>query len=523
MPGNDFEKQVQKKMDELQFVPSPAVWHEVEKQIAPEKKRRLLVWLPLLGLLLGGAAWMFYAGTGSGEKKNETPGSNISTASSSTGDKNEAIKKSTTSNDKTRNQLVEKPVNITDKKQPLSKEQIIVSPTEIALNRNAATSTGINTNKNRADKNKPKTLVQLFNQPDKRNESEAEKKFRHASGLPKEMVTWKAPGQAENEKVKSYRDAITVNTAGIETNKLPAERIVLPDSATGNNVKISDDTATIAKAAEQPAIIKTGLPDSIKNSLQPDSTSALATKKPSGKKKNSFEWGISVQAGTSNISQGVSTLFKSAPAYDVNSAFANTPSNIPSNSTGGTANSSTTATPSDVHAGFAYAMGVFIRKPVARKLQLMAALNYSYYSTSMQVGSQVINPSLSMLQYSTGSTSKYTNKFHFFELPVTLQKQFGKAARFSVNGGFALSLLTSNTALLYDASQKQYVANDSYINKVQAHVLAGFSYRFFPNSIPVEIGPRFSYGLGNMFKKEMYGSTHLFFAGVQANIFLSKK
>ena len=31
MPGNEFEKQVQQKMNELHFVPSDAVWQEVEK------------------------------------------------------------------------------------------------------------------------------------------------------------------------------------------------------------------------------------------------------------------------------------------------------------------------------------------------------------------------------------------------------------------------------------------------------------------------------------------------------------
>ena len=33
MPVNEFEKQVQQKLDELQLRPSPAVWTDVEKQI----------------------------------------------------------------------------------------------------------------------------------------------------------------------------------------------------------------------------------------------------------------------------------------------------------------------------------------------------------------------------------------------------------------------------------------------------------------------------------------------------------
>jgi hypothetical protein len=42
MPVNEFEKQVQQKMDELQLRPSTEVWEEVEKRIRKEKKRRWL-------------------------------------------------------------------------------------------------------------------------------------------------------------------------------------------------------------------------------------------------------------------------------------------------------------------------------------------------------------------------------------------------------------------------------------------------------------------------------------------------
>ncbi|MGZ8544798.1 MAG: hypothetical protein ACXWV0_05850, partial [Flavisolibacter sp.] len=57
---NEFEKQVKAKMEELDFVPSAPVWPKIEAQIRQEKdRRRLLLWLPLLTLLVGGAiTWM---------------------------------------------------------------------------------------------------------------------------------------------------------------------------------------------------------------------------------------------------------------------------------------------------------------------------------------------------------------------------------------------------------------------------------------------------------------------------------
>jgi hypothetical protein len=71
MSNSDFEKQVQQKMDELNFVPSDLVWRGVEKQINERKeRRRVLLWLPFL-LLLGGAVWMYKINTGTGNRQQQ--------------------------------------------------------------------------------------------------------------------------------------------------------------------------------------------------------------------------------------------------------------------------------------------------------------------------------------------------------------------------------------------------------------------------------------------------------------------
>ncbi len=57
MQTNEFERQVQQKMDDLQIHPSEAVWQKIEPQIRKEKRRRwLLNFLPvmLIGFLYGG-------------------------------------------------------------------------------------------------------------------------------------------------------------------------------------------------------------------------------------------------------------------------------------------------------------------------------------------------------------------------------------------------------------------------------------------------------------------------------------
>jgi hypothetical protein len=53
---NNFERQVQQKMEELSFVPSAPVWQNVEKQIRREKDRRRLLLVLFILLLVGGSS-----------------------------------------------------------------------------------------------------------------------------------------------------------------------------------------------------------------------------------------------------------------------------------------------------------------------------------------------------------------------------------------------------------------------------------------------------------------------------------
>ncbi len=524
MPVNDFEKQVQQKMDELQFAPSDAVWHEVEKQITPRKRRRLFIWLPLLVLLLGGAALLYNTG------KKDTAIS-VAATSGAADDHTAIDNKNATpqSAGQPNNQIAKQPVATKEDaraKQSTQRQQQVEPTTSVSNNHDVSAKRSSNLNNN---KTPGKTAVAFQKNTTVRNQNtrpviaNADKNIN----LPHSLVAGKVPGQADKNKSSTYREAIGKQTTAASTKPSSNQQVTAADSLDNNDADVADNnnnTSGMSVTADQLTVQKTVIADSSKKLLQSDSNKSAVASKPANKNKRKLEWGIHVQGGSSNISEGVTSLFKSAPAYDVNSAyFSNQPSSPISAPGNGSSNGIPSAPPSAVRRALSYSIGAFISKPVASQLKLMMGLNYHYYSTSIRVGAPVVSASFAMDQYRTGNNSSYTNKFHFIELPVTLQKQFGKSSRFSIDGGVSLAWLAGSKALLYDVQQSQYVTNKSYINKTQVSLLAAFNYRLFHKSLPVEIGPRFSYGFTNMFTKEIYGSTHLFFTGIQARIYFSKK
>ena len=57
-----FEKEVQRKMESLNLVPSAPVWEKIEVEIRAEKKRRRgAFWFLIAGLMIaGGGGWLAY-------------------------------------------------------------------------------------------------------------------------------------------------------------------------------------------------------------------------------------------------------------------------------------------------------------------------------------------------------------------------------------------------------------------------------------------------------------------------------
>ncbi|MEO6315345.1 MAG: porin family protein [Chitinophagaceae bacterium] len=500
MPENDFEKQVQQQMNELSFVPSAAVWPEVEKQIR-RKKRRLLLWLPVLLVLLAGAGWWQMDGEQKDASNNalkivageKSAGSSVKkTAYSGTQD---SLQKENTG-------LKQQPVN-----EAAADKLLPASPLKNQIKKSIAGE--------RTQDNQPVSKLFSSKHSGGKGDALANKKQAIARSI----------NDGLNDDLPGKQGLATVEK--IATKKVPVHKAPVKESNTVDQTEEAEGAITSMEAMDENNTKTGGTPlqDSIMFS-EPRAVikgaKDIAEKKKPAARKKKIEWGISVQAGSSNFSGGFSGVYSSAASYLDSRVIYSNSSAAPGNNLNNGSSNPGGATPSVVRPGFSFAAGAFVVKKIGKQANLLAGLHYHYYSTRINVGAKV-NTNISSLEYRTGDAGTYTNRFHFIEIPVTIAQQLGKASRFSINAGVAASLLAGSQAVVYNAQNNSYQQGKTYINKVQVGLLAGIDYKFFPKSVPVLVGPQINYGISNIFTKDLYGSRHLFFAGIGAKIFFSKK
>ena len=487
MPNKDFEKQVKQKMDELHFIPSDLVWQKVEEQIVERKKRRrILIWLPLLLLLVTASTWL-YKSNSTTHKLQESAAATIATNSAKQKDVDD------TAGDK-----------LTGiKNEPLKKGYSKTGKTEFSL----------------GDTNIPVADRTLAKQADKpaSHKSTANTQFINPLRRINELANTSTKQQKSVSKEKNKQIVEANNTEAI------AETSVTAIDHTDNSKDAALRTKSIDltnSIIQDSAALKTIV---TKNENKMDSNMVAAKKETIAKKKKDVEWGITADAGISGVSQGISGFLKSSSA----SAFSyyNTPSS---------SSNYPVAQPSEIRPGVSYSVGLSGRKKYSRTFSLFAGVNYSYYSTRINVGQKTdsttyVNQGSLGLQsvnsfYRTDNINShsYTNHYHFVELPIGIEKQLGNGSPFSLNTGFTVSQLINSNALHYDSQKGIYYQDNKLINKTQLGFFGGISYRLWQKNTYMEIGPQFQYGLTNLYKKELYGSRHLIFVAVSARLFFHK-
>jgi hypothetical protein len=499
MPANEFEKQVQKQLDDFQLNPSASVWKKVEEQIRKKKRRRVIFFFLFSAaiVLLGYYAYYLL-------QSNQKPGVVQQTVES----KNEQ----SITNEKNSSPAEIKAQPVTDQPKETSKQGSLTKE-EIKQKKNniPAVTNGLEIsidNPSAVRKNKPATK--------KKDETIAIEK--------------KAP-VIKNNDVESKLEITVTNNPPVKT---PDEKTVkvpgTKDEITKDPLVEKDDQKNIA-ITKNVEPVKT---DSVKTNdiVAPDDKKEVIAKKKTGKFQ--IRWGLDFSAGaTSNQSEVFSLLKSSSADVYLNS---NGGSAVSSPASGGLMFPRAIVSPSSIKPGLAFRIGVTGELKVSERSRLSAGIQYSYASNKIKIGSGVDtslwvqqNNNYSRADRVYGGSLRYnhTNSYHFLSIPLQYHWQIIKSKKFPLqwNAGVSFNYLLATNTLLYSPSYGGiYYQNKDAINRMHFNISTGLSVRLKgKKGMEWVLGPEMYFDTRRLIKDTRYTRQYLLFSGINAKLFFNKK
>lgn len=476
---NNFEKDVQQKMDGLKLTPSAAVWERVEVEIAVEKKkRRGIIWFLLAGtLLLGGGWWAM----GLFRNRPET----VSQMALRPHDE--------INNGQTNDPTASKQIN----KASGQMENTRAEPTEPAGSSSA----------------KPREQSSVARGNEDRNHKKAVADGKQAEKAALVPASTDKPERAGNftpalkETQKNVRQPTVIGSPELQTLEKP-ERTPKIDSA-----------AKGAEASQQPLPHKVdsiaGKNEAKENDL-PKADSSLKKKVASAKK-----WHPQVAAGAGISGYAAGPLFTSFNNVARDVLYAS-----PNAVAGG--QSSVPAQPSRTSAGPAFSIGFSLGKNLGQRWEISLGLQYAYASARQKVGDKkntdtTVQFSMDKVAangfYTNTGKSDYTNRFHFVELPVTVSYRPSIRWPLYLSFGAAYGRLLSTNALTFSSASNLYYQNkENYVRSaVSLSSSVGIDLLAKKKTL-LRTGPYVQYGLLKLRKENPDGTPHLLLAGLRTTL-----
>ena len=505
MPENEFEKKVSSEMQGLRFKPSENVWLRVEERIRKKKKRRIFVVIFLVaGLSLMGY-WQRSNLFGASEndiaktvrRPADSPGEKQKEQNSqSTNDINNssAIKQNTeTSKPEETTNTTEKAADnkLTDDRSVTDKKNITVSKNEFIKPKKSKEETNGKPGsvKTKTD-HKPEASIGIVS-------ANSKTKNGVVDNTSKDLK----PNPETNEKQKEIN----------QTDAKPVESKI-------------DSAKTVTSEQEKSATPKTDT--LLKADPTKDPASQIVKKDPSEKK---WKWGFHITPGISSLSEnGLSFPQDGSDRVYLSSV-----------GSGSSAAPPARQKPSDVKPGFAFQAGGFAQKQLSSRISLTLGLQYGYYSNVLHVGnmrgslnsnilfSGAFDRNASYIYNAGGDTIKYTNSYHFIELPLSFQWQLNKnkTKPFKWSVDFTVGQLIASNAIMYDtAFNGVYYQNKSQLNKTQFGLSTGFSWTIANNKkVQWNLGPVGNIHLNKLVDNPFDNKGYLFFVGLRTGILFNQK
>lgn len=492
MEQNNFEKNVQQKMDELKIPPSDLVWANVEKKIGKKEKGKrgiILFFIFFLLLLLGG---YWFMKQGKNDSKSNQSLENVFKKDS----------KSTNNNDSSSHPLVtNEPSKTGSTNKLISKSNLTSLAKESFPKKKRIHSKPTNNDDSSSDQNLTNIPVEKsFNneltkaktvKPQQETISENKIKADQQNTNPDVEVATNQPGNPEFNKDEVVKE--------------PTKKItpMIAQKNTGSD-------SAITKVAAQNKVASTSINDS-----------SSKEKSLTANKKHPWIPGITLSGGTSWINKSSSSV--NNLAYSTSGSGAGSSQG----SSGGTYYSA----PSSFKSSVAFVAKFFLEKNISSKNKISIGFSYKYFSIVNKVGSKI--DSFNSMQYasvnvfsSTNNIHSFRNNFHFVEVPVSIKFQLNKNKNLPIswNAGINISELVSSNALQFDSNSHIYYPDNNLFNKLQFGFHTGFSVTVFATrKYPLTFGPSFYYGLTKLSDKGLYNNQHFNFIGINAGILFRKK
>ena len=490
IPENEFEKKVSSEMQDLRFKPSGNVWLRVEERIKKKKKRRIFIII----FLLAGLSLLGYWQRSNlfGESENDI----VKTVEKDSSGEKQKDENSTSPNETNNSSTI-------DQNSEITKEKEIRNTTGDAVNDK------INDDKSFDDKKGVAVSKNEINRPKKNNDENKEKpvpeKTRKGDGTGISIAIVSANSKTKNQVVNNSSNEV----------KTKPETKAKPDEVIPAEVKPDENKIDSAKAETGGQEKKDSL---LKAELAKAASIPIVKKDSSGKK---WKWGLHITPGISSLS-------------DHGLSFPQNGSDRVYFATG-----SSSAAPqarqkrSDVKAGFAFQAGAFAQRQLSSRISLSMGLQYGYYSNVLRIGNRrdsllnVIDFSGGQIYNAGGDTIKYTNHYHFIELPLNFQWQLNKnkTKPFIWSVGFTLGQLIASNAIMYDtAFNGIYYQNKKLLNKTQFSISTGFSWTIANNKkVQWSLGPVANIHLNKLIDNPFDNTGYLFFVGLRTGILFNQK
>ncbi len=463
MLANDFEKEVEQRLAQLQMRPSDGVWQKLEAGLQKKKRRRAFFLFFLTALVCTGGGFVAWQQLNPAQPQMvNTTGTDI------TPDKNKlTANETTTLTNINTNTTVDTTVNT--KNDEVVKQPAIPAKADnvhTITDKKAISNVDVAT-VNKKPKNKKNIVV-------KANTNKVNTDIIDITGTPANV----------NDDAVTNNSIIAVNENS-DADIITKRKLTVASNLSDKSFVNITDTNSI-----------TDIPVNIASIPQHIVTQGEIVKIT--KKKYPFYWGVEVMAGVSGTMDKIEGVNKSMQLDAPTAGYNNGLSPVLSNS-------AVWESQNTHRASTAHSFGLVGYKQLTRRNAVSVGLSYQYLSTISKIGdsSTTVSNNANMRTYYYGRELKnHINKFHFISIPVTHHLILNKNENmpFSWDLGGSVSRLISTNALVASSYLGgSFHEDDKSFTKTHFFIHTGFTIGFTNNKNRVwQMGPVLNYGINKI-------------------------